>query len=137
MGTAMRWAPRAAATVVVALVVAACGPRHLSALGNPGDLCTESSACTDGSDCRQTEEGFRCVGGQAEKAPAPPRSDEHATLVDEDSSTGHFAVEDGAEPNVEPAPEEPAEAASAGEGTAEGGATQEYLPPSRRRRGGR
>ncbi len=43
-------------------LLAACGPAHLSALGNPGDLCTESTACVEGTECRITEQGYRCVG---------------------------------------------------------------------------
>jgi hypothetical protein len=135
METAIRSALCAVATVVVVLVAAACGPRNLSALGNPGDFCTESSACTDGSDCRQTEDGFRCVGGQAEKAPAA--RDEPVTIIEDDAGPGHFAVEDGAEPNVEPPPEVATDDASADAEPAQGDEPQEYLPPSRRRRGRR
>lgn len=64
MGAAHR--PRILAGLVLAIVVtaslAACGPAHLSALGNPGDLCTESTACVEGTECRITEQGYRCVG---------------------------------------------------------------------------
>jgi hypothetical protein len=58
----------AAGAVIVMVVVAAvavlasCGPAHLSALGNPGDLCTEETACVEGTQCRITELGYRCVG---------------------------------------------------------------------------
>jgi hypothetical protein len=51
-----------AALVLAGLCLFSCGGHHLSALGNPGDLCTERTACTEGTECRITELGFRCVG---------------------------------------------------------------------------
>lgn len=51
-----------ALSVLALSLLAACGPRQLSALGNPGDLCTERTACAEGTECRITEEGYRCVG---------------------------------------------------------------------------
>ena len=47
--------------VAAAVALVGCGPAHLSALGNPGDLCTERTACTEGTSCRITELGYRCV----------------------------------------------------------------------------
>ena len=123
-----------------AVTLAACGPRNISALGNPGDFCTERSSCTDGSDCRQTDDGFRCVGGQSEKAPAPTPARSDDIAVDDTLDSGHFAVEAGGEEGdagLEPMPEEPSGEASAGDELADAGEPQEYLPPSRRRRGRR
>lgn len=118
-----------------AVVLPCCGPRHLSALGNPGDFCTEQSSCTDGSDCRPTHDGYRCVGGPHDTSATPsPAADEE----DEEP-----------EPQPQATTAQPSEAQANGEVMAfdesgderdeesaeesEGG-DDEYLPPSRRRR---
>jgi hypothetical protein len=108
-----------------------CGPAHLSALGNPGDYCTESTACTDGSECRQAEDGFRCV----ERGAPPPRSSDSrpgptGDLGDEGAPVGDVGVD----PRQD-------EALAAGAGGAEEADAapapddEGYVPPSRRRRG--
>jgi len=118
----------AVAIVLGAMIVPSCGPRHLSALGNPGDFCTERSSCTDGSECRQTDDGYRCVGGPND--PSPIRSSDVSDVGDEEPTTGTFSVESGGE-------EDGGTTETDEESSNDEGSNDEYLPPSRRRRGHR
>lgn len=86
------------------LALAACGPRHLSALGNPGDLCTERSSCVEGSECRITETGYRCVerGG---RPPSPERETSRESSSgftpatgDEEPASGGPSADDDSDP---------------------------------------
>lgn len=119
---AIRWLTLTLVALAVALWTAACGPQHLSALGNPGDYCTESTACTDGSTCRETDDGFRCVGGP----------DESRRFEEEEED------EEGPSATVEAGNEEDDEEFDEGEEMdveEESDSEDRYLPPSRRRRG--
>ena len=88
----------AATVVVVVLVLNACGPRHLSALGNHGDLCTERTACVDGTDCRITEAGYRCVGRDG-RVPSSEResSSGFTPATEDDEESGEAPAPEGAE----------------------------------------
>lgn len=114
------------------VIVPGCGPRNLSALGNPGDFCTEQTSCTDGSSCRQVDDGYRCVGGPHDRSSTP-----NAPAVEEDeepetgSSVATAEGEVGDEGEVMDF-----DSSSEDAGSAESGDDQ-YLPPSRRRRGRR
>ena len=80
-----------------------CGPRHLSALGNPGDLCTERTACVEGTGCRITEAGYRCVGPDGRM----PESSSGFSPDGDDEGEGAAgpAVESGGGELEEPDPE--------------------------------
>lgn len=115
--------------LIAALALIACGPRHLSVLGNPGDYCTERTACTDGTTCRETEDGYRCMGtaeaDRATKARNAPPTEEDNFTVDDDENLG-------------PLPEQESPPQEEGPGEMDFGEEEgedRYVPPSRRRRG--
>lgn len=123
--------------VVVAaamLLLSSCGPRHLSALGNPGDFCTEESSCTDGTTCRATSDGYRCVGNdEAERS--------RTKAMRSMESPRQPIIEDDDE-NLQPTPQSGRDVeeddTSSFDFSEEGDEEEEddgYVPPSRRRRG--
>jgi hypothetical protein len=141
MGWTVRRLSGAVAVLIAICALASCGPQNLSALGNPGDYCTEDSSCGDGTSCRPVEDGFRCMGSEEAdraarsrrssppEAPEPVGSDPGEDLgpsrvppIDVEDSGGDDGQSmefDGQSPDDE---EPPAE---------------NYVPPSRRRPGGR
>jgi hypothetical protein len=127
----------------IGLVSIACGPRNLSALGNPGDFCTERTACTDGTVCRPADDGYRCMGN-AEAEDEITRSKASSSEPEPDP-----IVEDGGEklgPLPETgSPERPDESGDIDFTDREDEEAEEeeeeepqkgYVPPSRRRRPG-
>ncbi len=119
------------ATMCMALT--SCGPRHLSALGNPGDFCTEASSCTDGTSCRPTEDGYRCVGNdEAErsrsKARRPVKRPRELVIEDDEENLGPSSDEEDEE--------EDTSSFDFSEEEDEAEDDPGYVPPSRRRRGG-
>jgi len=85
----------AALWLMSVVVLASCGPRLVSALGNPAE------ACPEGSQCLELEDGFRCVaatddeGGSAgTAAPRAPvrRGPSGGPVVVEDQSVDDEAV---------------------------------------------
>ena len=102
-----------------------CGPAHLSALGNPGDLCTEETACTEGTRCLLTDDGYRCV-----ERGASSRSSSGSSEARDRRDHGFSAVE-SSETSGDGEGSEESEAESSDDSD-----TQPYVPPSRRRRRG-
>ncbi len=120
------------AVLSLPLFVLACGPTQLSALGNPGDYCTESTACTDGSSCQQTDDGYRCVDRGSSSARAIEREgnspSKSARRPERDEDAAENATDDESDGERDFADDEDDE---------DGGDGEAYVPPSRRRRGGR
>lgn len=121
---------------VLFLAASACGPPNLSALGNPGDYCTERTACTDGTDCRPTDDGYRCMGSaeadrERTKAKRSNQPAEHEPLIEDGGEHLGPMPERGSKTQ----PDESGDIDFSEDGAEEG--EPGYVPPSRRRRGGR
>ncbi len=113
----------------------ACGPQHLSALGNPGDYCTESSACTDGTQCRATDDGYRCVGAERENTSAAPARRQVEESIDDDGPGPAVGTDESVNSDDEIFQVENDEVMDFDDEEEPG--AEEYAPPSRRRRGSR